>query len=131
MRRSQVPRKAVKGFALLVFLALYDLAVLLSGDRAFLFVMDRGRKFGDVVLNKLTRIEALLWLVHFSQLARDQQPAFYFEKELLEDSQATEAYVSRTSYEAGLDAVKYIYGTEEERDAPRRGRRKWSGWEIG
>jgi hypothetical protein len=83
------------------------------------------RKFRCAVINKLARIEALLGLVHVSQLARDQQPVNYYEEKLLEDSQAAEEYISRTSYEAGLTMVKYIYGEGEEVGTKTKKRRKW------
>ena len=71
------------------------------------------RKFRYGVISKLCRIEALLGLVQVSQLARDQHGVGYYEEKLREDSQAAEAYVARTGYEAGLAMVKYI--TERRR----------------
>jgi len=88
------------------------------------------QRFRFAVVNKLARIEARLGMVHVSQLAREQQPVQYVETKLLEDSQAAEEHVSRTSYEAGLAMLKYIEGAEEEADVPTRARRNWSGWEI-
>lgn len=81
------------------------------------------RRFRYAVIHKLTRIEALLGLVHVSQLARDQHPPQYYEHKLRKDAEASEEYVSRQSYEAGLAVVRYIYGTEGDSGAPRRGRR--------
>ncbi len=88
------------------------------------------RRFRYTVINKLSRIEALLGLVHVSQLARDQRPEPYYEEKLREDAKAAEEYVSQKSCEAGLAMVKYMYAESEEPRAPRAGRRKWSGWEI-
>ena len=49
------------------------------------------------VINKLSRKEALLGLVHVSQLARDQRPEPYDEEKLREDAKAAEEYVSQKS----------------------------------
>ena len=83
------------------------------------------RRFRYAVIDKLARLEALLGLVHVSQLARDQRVEYSADK-LMEDSRAAEEYVSRQSYEAGLTAVKYIYGFGEEAGAKPRKGRKWA-----
>ena len=84
------------------------------------------RSFRYAVIHKLTRIEAVLGLVHVSQLARDQRPPEYYADKLMEDSREPEEYISRMSYEAGLAMVKYIYGEGEEAGRNAKKRREWA-----
>ena len=92
------------------------------------------RKFRNVVLNKLQRIEGMAQQLLLGQLAEQQGKKLWFTKEkLVENLEAAEEFIRKTSEDQFLNILKYIYVKKPEtveQNAPRDRRKKWHGWEI-
>jgi hypothetical protein len=104
--------------------------VLISLTHAFAASEKRQQKFQLFVIQRLSRLEAMLYQVHRSQLVWDQKLTPYFGEWLQADLKNSEEYIAKECARMGLAAVKYIYGTDEEAATTARGKGKWSGWEI-
>jgi hypothetical protein len=82
------------------------------------------RRFWNVVLVKLARIEATVQMIHGAQIveAHCKNPA-HAEK-MRETASQSEAFIAQRSHENGLKAIEYIYDERDVASVGRKTRRK-------
>lgn len=88
------------------------------------------RRFRNVVISKLLRIEAYIALLYPPIMAHNQSVKWYDPEKLMKNAKAAEEFITTQTYGAGLQIMQEIH-RQEPKAATRHDRRKrWHGWEI-
>jgi len=89
------------------------------------------RKFRNVVVASLMKIEASLSLLLVGQQVDRQGRKLWFTHEQLnEDAQVAEEFIAKQVFKRGQDIMAYIHAEQVVPGEPQSRRRGWSGWEI-
>lgn len=87
-------------------------------------------KFRYAVLFRLSRIEAMLAQALTVELVQFWPPGRVIDAERRKLLREVDERVAKAKDELWWSMVAYIYGTADEPEVRRDGRRRWTGWEI-
>jgi hypothetical protein len=88
------------------------------------------RRFRYAVLDRLSKIEITVTMIHSAQIVQAQGTKPGYEERIEEEVNAADEFISQKKDEVGLKMAKYLYGAAEEPGAGMGKRRSQPDWEI-
>ena len=84
------------------------------------------RRFRDVILIKLARIEATVQMIHGAQIVEAHGKNPGYADKMRETARQSEAFIAQSSHESGIKAIEHIYDERTDAEVGRTKRRKRS-----